>query len=141
MNAPYRPTHQSNLDHEIAQAIQSLRQQGQQNFAQDLEQVKHLSAALVSWNDALMQELDRAMSLYAHSRGQLLSKILSATPAVAPDAGYMPHVAPSPVDHDPTLEPLARRFASPPPPPQPQSRPQPQPQAAAGPFGRAPRVA
>ena len=141
MNAPYRPTHQSNLDHEIAQAIQSLRQQGQQNFAQDLEQVKHLSAALVSWNDALMQELDRAMALYAQSRGQLLSKILSATPAVAPGAGYVPHVAPGPVDHDPTLEPLARRFASPAPPPQPQSRPQPQPQPAPGQFGRAHRVA
>ena len=141
MNAPYRPTSQVNLDHEIAQAIESLRQQGQQNFAQDLEKVKHLSAALVSWNDALMQELDRAMALYAQSRGELLSKILSATPAVASEAGYVPQEAPSPIDHDPTLEPLARRFASPPPPPQPPPLPQqPQPQAAAAPFGRTHRV-
>jgi len=141
MNAPYRPTAQASLDYEIAQAIQSLRQQGQQNFAQDLEQVKHLSATLVSWNEALMQELDQAMALYAQSRGQLLSRILSATPAVASDAGYVRHVAPGPVDQDPSLEPLARRFAPPPPPPQPQSRPQPQPQPAAAPFGRTPRVA
>ena len=94
MNAPYRPMIHANFDHEITQAIHSLRQQGQQNFVEDLEQVKHLSAALVIWNEALMQELDRAMSLYAQSRGQLLSKILSATPAVAPDGGYVPHVAP-----------------------------------------------
>ena len=141
MNAPYRPTPQASLDYEIAQAIHSLRQQGQQNFEQDLEQVKHLSATLVSWNEALMQELDQAMALYAQSRGQLLSRILSATPAVAPDAGYVPNVAPGPVDQDPGLEPLARRFAPPPPPPQPQSRPEPQPQPAAASFSRAHRVA
>jgi len=41
MNAPYRPTAQASLDHEIAQAIQSLRQQGQQNFAQDLARLSH----------------------------------------------------------------------------------------------------
>ncbi|OYX96975.1 MAG: hypothetical protein B7Y80_21275 [Hyphomicrobium sp. 32-62-53] len=139
MNAPYRPTSQASLDHEIAQAIQSLRQQGQQNFAQDLEQVKHLSATLVSWNEALMQELDQAMSLYAQSRAQLLSRILSATPAVASYPEPPQDRSPDPVHHDPSLDPLARRFAPQPPPPQPQSRPQPQPTAA--PFGRAPRVA
>ena len=141
MNAPYRPTPQDNLDYEIAQAIQSLRQQGQQNFAQDLEQVKHLSATLVSWNEALMQELDQAMSLYAQSRAQLLSRILSATPAVAAYPEPPQDRAPNPVHRDPSAEQLARRFASPPPPPQPQSRPQPQPQAAAAPFGRTHRVA
>ena len=139
MNAPYRPTAQASLDHEIAQAIQSLRQQGQQNFAQDLEQVKHLSATLVSWNEALMQELDQAMALYAQSRGQLLSRILSATPAVAAYPEPPQDRSSDPVHHDPSLDPLARRFAPQPPPPQPQSRPQPQPTAA--PFGRAPRVA
>ena len=139
MNAPYRPAGQASLDYEIAQAIQSLRQQGQQNFAQDLEQVKHLSATLVSWNEALMQELDQAMCLYAQSRGQLLSRILSATPAVATYPEPPQDRAPNPVHHDPGLEPMARRFAPQSPPPPPQSRPQPQ--AAAAPFGRAPRVA
>ena len=138
MNAPYRPTSQASLDHEIAQAIQSLRQQGQQNFAQDLEQVKHLSATLVSWNEALIQELDQAMALYAQSRGQLLSRILSATPAVASYPEPPQDRAPNPVHRDPSAEQLARRFVSPQPPPLPQ---QPQPQAAAAPFGRAHRVA
>lgn len=138
MNAPYRPTGPSALDQQITQAIHNLRHQGQQNFAEDLEQVKQLSATLVSWNDALMQELDQAMALYAQSRGQLLSRILSATPAVAAYPEPPQDRAPNPVHHDPSLEQMARRFASPQPPPVPQ---QPQPQAAAAPFGRAPRVA
>ncbi|OYW53149.1 MAG: hypothetical protein B7Y80_17475 [Hyphomicrobium sp. 32-62-53] len=139
MNAPYRPTSQANLDHEIAQAIQSLRQQGQQNFAQDLEQVKQLSAALVSWNDALLQELDQAMSRYAQSRAQLLLRILTATPAVAASPEPPQDRAPSSVHHDPGRAPLARPSAPQSPAPQPQSRPQPQ--AAVAPFGRTPRVA
>ena len=124
--------------HAPERAIQSLRQQGQQNFAQDLEQVKHLSAALVSWNEALMQELDQAMSLYAQSRAQLLSRILSATPAMAAYPEPPQDRAPNPVHRDPSAEQLARRFASPQPPPLPQ---QPQPQPAPGQFGRAHPVA
>lgn len=67
------------LDQEIANAIDQLKRQGHDSFMREMDQVKQLSSLLVSWNDALLKEVDMALANYSESRAQLVNKLLASS--------------------------------------------------------------
>jgi len=67
------------LDQEIANAIDQLKRQGHDSFMREMDQVKQLSSLLISWNDALLREVDSALANYSESRSQLVNKLMSSS--------------------------------------------------------------